>query len=121
MRFRTVRNPLSHATCLIIHFVCVLDGRIAAHAGIKFVVDTGHVKQRVYNPRTGLDTLAVMPVSQAQAGQRTGRAGRESAGTCYRLYQELAFDGLPASTTPEILRVRTGLKLCIGTLHYPPI
>ena len=72
--------------------------------GIKFVIDTGHVKQRVYNPRTGLDTLAVMPVSQAQAGQRTGRAGRESAGTCYRLYQELAFDGLPASTTPEILR-----------------
>ena len=81
-------------------------------SSFKFVVDTGHVTQRVYNryPRTGLDTLAVMPVSQAQAGQRTGRAGRESAGTCgtcNRRYQELAFDGLPASTTPELLRVRT--------------
>ena len=92
-------------------------------SSFKFVVDTGHVKQRVYNrcPRTGLDTLAVMPVSQAQAGQRTGRAGRESAGTCYRLYQELAFDGLPASTTPEILRVRTGLKLHWNSALTPQI
>eukprot|EP00040_Diaphanoeca_grandis_P032537 m.197322 g.197322 ORF g.197322 m.197322 type:complete len:658 (-) comp32658_c0_seq2:339-2312(-) len=76
--------------------------------GILYVVDTGFVKQRIYNPRTGLDTLSAMPTSQAQASQRCGRAGREAAGTCYRLYPESLFSTLAPSTTPEILRGNLG-------------
>ena len=48
--------------------------------------------------------LAVQPVSKAQARQRTGRAGRECSGHCYRLYTEEQFDKLREMTVPEIQR-----------------
>jgi len=44
--------------------------------GVGFVVDCGYVKQKQYNPRTGMDALVVVPISKVQAIQRTGRAGR---------------------------------------------
>jgi hypothetical protein len=34
----------------------------------RYVIDTGMVKQKAFNPRTQLDTLRVKPISQAQAG-----------------------------------------------------
>ena len=72
--------------------------------GIVYVIDTGMVKQKTFNPRTQLDTLRVRPISRAQANQRTGRAGREAAGWCFRLFTEAAFETLDLSTVPEILR-----------------
>jgi hypothetical protein len=41
---------------------------------------------RTHFPDTGLDVLKVQRISQSQAWQRTGRAGREAAGVCYRCY-----------------------------------
>ena len=35
-----------------------------------------------------MESLLVRPVSQAQADQRAGRAGRTAPGKCYRLYTE---------------------------------
>lgn len=52
--------------------------------GIYYVVDPGFVKQKVYNGKSGLDALVVTPISQAQAKQRAGRAGRTGPGKCYR-------------------------------------
>ncbi|OBZ75771.1 putative ATP-dependent RNA helicase DHX35 [Grifola frondosa] len=72
--------------------------------GIKFVVDSGFVKIRTYNPSTSLSSLATVPVSQASATQRAGRAGRTSSGICYRLYPESAMDKLSPTTQPEITR-----------------
>jgi ATP-dependent RNA helicase DDX35 len=46
----------------------------------------------------------VVPTSSASAVQRAGRAGRTSAGICYRLYQATAFSTLPRTTPPEITR-----------------
>ena len=43
---------------------------------------------QVYNPRVGMDGLQIYPVSQANANQRMGRAGRTGPGICYRLYTE---------------------------------
>ena len=48
--------------------------------------------------------LSVQPVSKAQARQRTGRAGRECSGHCYRLYTEEQFEELQEATVPEIQR-----------------
>ena len=59
---------------------------------------------RSFNAGSGLDLLKVQCVSQAQAWQRTGRAGRESAGTCYRLYTELEFEHMKRNSIPEIQR-----------------
>lgn len=40
--------------------------------------------QQVFNPRIGMDALQVYPISQANANQRSGRAGRTGPGQCYR-------------------------------------
>ncbi|KAM0879890.1 hypothetical protein ACQ4PT_033938 [Festuca glaucescens] len=72
--------------------------------GIKYVIDPGMVKARAYNPVTGMESLIIIPVSKAQALQRSGRAGREGPGKCFRLFQECEFDTLAESTVPEIKR-----------------
>ena len=38
--------------------------------GVRFVVDPGFVKQKMYDPPTGMDALLVVPISQAAAVQR---------------------------------------------------
>ncbi|XP_077406138.1 ATP-dependent RNA helicase DHX8-like [Vanacampus margaritifer] len=73
--------------------------------GIYYVVDPGFVKQIVYNYRSGIDQLVVTPISQAQAKQRSGRAGRTGPGKCYRLYTERAYrDEMLTTNVPEIQR-----------------
>ena len=73
--------------------------------GIYYVVDPGFVKQKVYNPKTGMDALVVSPISKAQAEQRKGRAGRTGPGKCYRLYTQTAFETeMLDSPVPELQR-----------------
>uniref|UniRef100_A0A665WCB2 RNA helicase n=1 Tax=Echeneis naucrates TaxID=173247 RepID=A0A665WCB2_ECHNA len=63
------------------------------------------VLQQVFNPRIGMDALQVYPISQANANQRSGRAGRTGPGQCYRLYTQSAFKNEMLTTTiPEIQR-----------------
>ncbi|XP_023606647.1 probable ATP-dependent RNA helicase DHX35 isoform X1 [Myotis yumanensis] len=73
-------------------------------SGVVYVIDCGFMKLRAYNPRTAIECLVVVPVSQASANQRAGRGGRSRSGKCYRLYTEEAFDKLPQSTVPEMQR-----------------
>lgn len=86
-RFRQSR-PCSHS---LLH-ICAPDQRPL-------------LQIRTYNPSTALSSLATVPVSLASATQRAGRAGRTSAGICYRLYPESALRSLPHTTPPEITRV----------------
>lgn len=72
--------------------------------GIKYVVDPGFVKARSYDPAKGMESLIVIPTSKSQALQRSGRAGREGPGKCFRLYPETEFEKLEDSTKPEIKR-----------------
>jgi ATP-dependent RNA helicase DHX8/PRP22 len=82
--------------------------------GIYFVVDPGFVKQKVYNSKSGMDSLIVTPISQAQAKQRAGRAGRTGPGKCYRLYTERAYkDEMLPTQVPEIQRT----NLATTVLH----
>lgn len=83
--------------------------------GIVFVVDCGLAKEKVYTPGTAVETLQVQEISQSAARQRAGRAGRERAGECYRLYTQEAFKGLPLAGVPEIVRTDLAaavLQLC---------
>merc|ERR1719284_34722 len=73
--------------------------------GIFYEVDPGFVKQKVYNSKTGMDSLVVTPISQAAAKQRAGRAGRTGPGKAYRLYTERAYrDEMLQTNVPEIQR-----------------
>ncbi|XP_054286670.1 pre-mRNA-splicing factor ATP-dependent RNA helicase PRP16 [Macrosteles quadrilineatus] len=88
---------------------CVVATNIAETSltvdGIMFVVDSGYCKLKVYNPRIGMDALQIYPISQANANQRSGRAGRTGPGQCFRLYTERQYkDELLVTTVPEIQR-----------------
>ncbi|KAL9638359.1 MAG: hypothetical protein Q9164_001609 [Protoblastenia rupestris] len=73
--------------------------------GIMYVVDAGFSKLKVYNPRMGMDALQITPISQANAQQRQGRAGRTGPGKAFHLYTESAFkDEFYIQTIPEIQR-----------------
>lgn len=72
---------------------------------VKYVVDTGKVKMRVYDKVTGISAFMISWVSKASADQRAGRAGRTCPGHCYRLYSSAIFnDEFQKFTAPEITR-----------------
>lgn len=71
--------------------------------GVRIVVDSGFRRVPVYEPATGLTTLATVRVSRAGADQRRGRAGRTSPGVAIRLWNEGQTSALEAFETPEIL------------------
>lgn len=72
--------------------------------GIKYVIDTGTARISRYSPRAKVQRLPIEAIAQASASQRSGRAGRTSAGIAIRLYSEDDFGRRPEYTDPEILR-----------------
>ncbi|XP_010755444.2 probable ATP-dependent RNA helicase DHX40 [Larimichthys crocea] len=98
---------------------CVVATNIAATSltinGIKYIIDSGFVKQLNHNSRVGMDILEVVPISKSEAQQRAGRAGRTSAGKCFRIYtKEFWEKSMPEYTIPEIQR--TSLTAVVLTL-----
>ena len=69
--------------------------------GIRGVIDAGLMRRPRFDPNTGLTRLVTLPVSQAAAAQRAGRAGRLEPGVCYRLWPQHLH--LLPQGTPEIL------------------
>ena len=72
--------------------------------GIVYVIDSGFVKLRAFNPTTNIESLTPVAISKASATQRAGRAGRTKPGKCFRLYTESSYKLLPDTTIPEIQR-----------------
>ena len=68
-------------------------------SGIVYVIDSGFVKLRAFNPCCSMEALVLVPVSQASAIQRAGRAGRMKPGKAYRLYTENAYSKLTQVNT----------------------
>ncbi|XP_038700417.1 pre-mRNA-splicing factor ATP-dependent RNA helicase DEAH1-like isoform X2 [Tripterygium wilfordii] len=83
--------------------------------GIKYVIDPGFCKMKSYNPRTGMESLLVTPISKASANQRAGRSGRTGPGKCFRLYTAYTYHhDMDENTVPEIQR--TNLANVVLTL-----
>jgi pre-mRNA-splicing factor ATP-dependent RNA helicase DHX16 len=73
--------------------------------GIVYVIDCGFAKINSYNPRKGMESLIVTPISKANANQRAGRAGRVRPGKCFRLYTVWSYyNEMDDSPIPEIQR-----------------
>ncbi|CAA0818351.1 RNA helicase family protein [Striga hermonthica] len=91
--------------------------------GVVYVIDSGFVKQRQYNPSTGMYSLDVVQISKVQANQRAGRAGRTRPGKCYRLYPSVVYkDDFLDATVPEIQRSSlAGSVLYLKSLDLPDI
>ncbi|GAB9472104.1 Atp-dependent RNA helicase [Globisporangium polare] len=72
--------------------------------GIKYVVDAGRTKERVFDLNSGISSFDIQWISKASADQRAGRAGRTGPGHCYRLYSSAVYDTEFAKfSAPEIL------------------
>lgn len=71
---------------------------------VRTVVDAGRARRAVYDAGSGMSRLVTQRVSRAEAEQRRGRAGRVSAGLCYRLWSKAEEGGFPATAPAEILQ-----------------
>jgi ATP-dependent RNA helicase DHX8/PRP22 len=91
---------------------CVIATNIAETSitvpHVRYVVDAGYIKQKVYDPSRGMESLVIVPISKISALQRAGRAGRTASGQCYRLYSSECFDNMMDETIPEIQRTNLG-------------
>ncbi|CAB9499109.1 splicing factor ATP-dependent RNA helicase [Seminavis robusta] len=88
---------------------CIVSTNVAETSltvdGIKYVIDSGFCKLKVFNPKIGMDALVVTPISKANANQRSGRAGRTGKGYAFRLYTDRQFrEELMENAVPEIQR-----------------
>jgi ATP-dependent helicase HrpB len=71
--------------------------------GVRVVIDSGLARVPRFDSKRGMSGLVTTQVSQANAEQRRGRAGRQAAGVCYRLWTEQQQTELPKFLSPEIL------------------
>lgn len=88
---------------------CIVSTNIAETSvtidGIRFVVDSGKMKEMSFDPTTKMERLKEFWISKASAKQRTGRAGRTGPGVCYRIYAEKTYDEFEEFSAAEIHRV----------------
>ncbi|XP_037805947.1 probable ATP-dependent RNA helicase DHX34 [Lucilia sericata] len=88
---------------------CIVSTNIAETSltvdGIRFVIDSGKVKEMSYDASCKGQRLKEFWVSKSSAEQRKGRAGRTGPGTCFRLFSEKQYAAFEAYPTPEIFRV----------------
>ena len=73
--------------------------------GVRLVIDSGLARIARYDANRGLNTLMIEKISQANADQRTGRAGRTAPGTCVRLWSRPEHDERAPHELPEIRRL----------------
>lgn len=73
--------------------------------GVRVVIDSGLMRQNIFNPLNGVNTLATIEHTKANARQRRGRAGRTSPGTVHFLFTKDQMDSRQDNLPPEISRV----------------
>ncbi|KAI3698316.1 hypothetical protein L2E82_41773 [Cichorium intybus] len=86
---------------------------------VVFVIDSGRMKEKSYDPYNKVSTLQSSWISQASAKQREGRAGRCQPGICYHLYSKLRAASLPEFQVPEIKRTPIE-ELCLQVKILDP-
>ncbi|HEX7617514.1 MAG TPA: ATP-dependent helicase C-terminal domain-containing protein, partial [Verrucomicrobiae bacterium] len=73
--------------------------------GVRLVIDSGLARITRYDANRGINTLLIDKISQANADQRAGRAGRTAPGVCMRLWSRDEHSHRPAQELPEIKRL----------------
>jgi len=113
--------PPGHRLCVVATNVAETSLTIPA---VKYVVDTGKVKDKFYDHLTGVSTFQVTWTSKASAAQRAGRAGRQGPGHCYRLFSsEVYKNDFREHAQPDILKRPADdlvLQMKVKMVHFPP-
>ncbi|KOO34305.1 deah (asp-glu-ala-his) box polypeptide isoform cra_a [Chrysochromulina tobinii] len=86
---------------------------------VSFVIDCCRMKENRYDPATRMESLDDVPISQANAKQRRGRAGRCRPGVAFHLVTKRTLDAAPTHQAPEVQRMPLDrLILAIKALNY---
>ena len=70
-----------------------------------YVIDSGKQRVNTWDSDTRITALRVEWVSQSNAKQRSGRAGRVQSGYCFKLYSKYQYQKFDANIVPEIKRI----------------
>ena len=116
--FRPLKNKYGKSIRKIILATNIAETSLTIK-NIKYIIDSGFFKMRKFYPKLNIDTLKVTQISKNSALQRAGRAGRESAGICYRLYTQEEYKNFNEQTEPEILRINLrNISLQLFSIGY---
>lgn len=91
--------------------------------GVRFVIDSGLIRQIMLDPSAGIESLTLTAHAQSGLSQRRGRAGREFPGKVWHLYTKEDSKKRSQYQMPEIMRsnltrvVLTMKKVGIDDIH----
>lgn len=90
-------------------------------SNIKYVIDSGYELFNYYDPETNSKVLVKQFITQAQAKQRMGRAGRTGPGTCYHLYTKNDFENVMRKYPLPGIKVSNVTTECLKLLSLESI
>lgn len=73
--------------------------------GVRVVIDSGLSRVPRHDSSTGMTRLVTVAHSRSSAEQRSGRAGRQTPGACYRMWSPMEHGTRALHPTPEITEV----------------
>ncbi|KAJ3140257.1 ATPdependent RNA helicase [Geranomyces variabilis] len=116
-QLRVFKRPETGA-CKIVIATNVAETSITID-DVVYVVDSGKMKETRYDPQRSMASLEECWVSQANARQRRGRAGRVTKGLCVHLFTSHTFEHhLAAQQVPEMQRTPLE-QLCLRIKVLP--
>jgi pre-mRNA-splicing factor ATP-dependent RNA helicase DHX15/PRP43 len=89
--------------------------------GVKFVIDSGYELSSSFDPEYRARRLERQMISQAQAKQRMGRAGRTEPGICYHLYTKNDFEHKMRPFPEPDIRTSDLTNECLSLLNLEQI
>jgi hypothetical protein len=87
---------------------------------VVFVIDSGKIKEKVYDPNTGFATYESNWISKSSAYQRRNRANKSKFGICYHLFDRNQFNALADFQSPDINHMPI-FELCLQTKLLAPM
>lgn len=98
----TINNRTYNPTRKIILGTNVIETGVTIDT-LKYVLDSGYMKQPEYNPHLDCHGLITKPISQARAEQRKGRANRKSPGVYIPIFSHDTYNILDKNQMADIL------------------
>lgn len=86
---------------------------------VRFVIDTGKVRQSIYYPDTRASELGYSWISKSSATQRAGRAGRVRDGEYFALFTDKTYESFRLTQKPE-MALEDLQELCLRVKNTSP-
>lgn len=116
---KAIFKPLQNGVRKVILSTNITETSITV-PDVVYVIDPGLCNETYYNKEYNVSTFGTHWISQANAKQRAGRAGRVKPGVCYKLYtQDIEFNQMLKYFMPEILRIPLESAVMISKLYCP--